>query len=128
MSDQVFSFVYSEPIQQRLDKFLVICLPDYSRSRLQGLIKDGFVRINGVLASKGGQSIEAGAQVEVRIPPPVPSDLIPENIPLQIIYENKQTLTGNPLCFACPPQPWAGTRHPAHPVRSSPRTADGRSL
>ncbi len=95
MSDQIFTFTYSDPVDQRLDKFLVSCLPDYSRSRLQGLIKDGFVKINGELAAKGGRNIETGDQVEIRIPPAVPSDLIPENIPLQIIYENKHLMVIN---------------------------------
>jgi 23S rRNA pseudouridine1911/1915/1917 synthase len=95
MSDQVFSFFYSGPVEKRLDKFLVSCLPDYSRSRLQGLVKDGFVKVNGVLAAKGGQGIENGDQVEIRIPPAVPSDLIAENIPLQIIYENQHLMVIN---------------------------------
>ncbi len=95
MSDQIFTFGYSDPVDQRLDKFLVSCLPDYSRSRLQGLIKDGFVKINGELAAKGGRSIEAGDQVEIRIPPVVPSDLIPENIPLDIIYEDEHLMVIN---------------------------------
>lgn len=95
MSDQIYSFIYSDSGQQRLDKFLVSCLPDYSRSRLQGLIKDGFVRVNGVLAVKGGQNIEEGDEVEIRIPPTVPSELIPENIPLNIIYENNRLMVIN---------------------------------
>ncbi len=95
MSDQIFTFTYSDPVDLRLDKFLVSCLPDYSRSRLQGLIKDGFVKINGELAAKGGRTIETGDQVEIRIPPVVPSDLIPENIPLQIIYENEHLMVIN---------------------------------
>ncbi len=95
MSDQIFTFVYSESVPQRLDKYLVSCLPEYSRSRLQGLIKDGFVKVNGALAAKGGQSIEEGNQIEIRIPPPVPSNLIPENIPLQIIYEDKNLMVVN---------------------------------
>ena len=95
MSDQKFTFLYSDPSPQRLDKYLVSCLPDYSRSRLQGLIKDGFVKVNGALAAKGGQNIEEGNEVEIRIPPAVPSNLIPENIPLQIIYEDTHLMVIN---------------------------------
>ena len=95
MSDKIYNFIFSDPGQQRLDKYLVSCLSDYSRSRLQGLIKDGFVRINGVLASKGGQVIEEGDEVEIRIPPNAPSELIPENIPLSIIYENSHLMVVN---------------------------------
>jgi 23S rRNA pseudouridine1911/1915/1917 synthase len=95
MSEQVLIFNNSDPGEQRLDKYLVSCLPDYSRSRLQGLIKDGFVKVDGKVASKGGQMIEASDQVEIRLPPSVPSELIPENIPLDIIFENEQLMVIN---------------------------------
>lgn len=95
MSEQVYSFLFSEAASQRLDKFLVSCLAEYSRSRLKGLVKDGFVKINGILASKGGQNLVKGDQVEIRIPPSVPSDLVPENIPLQIIFENSHLMVIN---------------------------------
>jgi 23S rRNA pseudouridine1911/1915/1917 synthase len=85
----------SEEETQRLDKFLVECMPDTSRSRLQGLIKDGFVTVDGRPAHKAGQTIEKGIRVEVRIPPPVPSDLIAEPIPLEIVFENDDLLVVN---------------------------------
>jgi len=53
MSDRVFQFTYHGEEKQRLDKFLVMCLPDLSRSRVQGLIKDGFVSVQGRVAEKG---------------------------------------------------------------------------
>jgi 23S rRNA pseudouridine1911/1915/1917 synthase len=62
---------------------------------LQGLIDDGFVSINGVAAKKSGQSIESGAEIEVRIPPPVPSALVGEDIPLNIIFENDELIIVN---------------------------------
>lgn len=95
MSDEVFRFEYDGQDDQRLDKFLVLCLPEMSRSRLQGLIRDGFVAVNGVPAVKTGQPIETGQVVSVRVPPPQPTDLIPENIPLDIIFENDQLLVIN---------------------------------
>ncbi len=95
MSDRVLEFDYDGPKGQRLDKFLVARLPDFSRSRLQGLIHDGFVLINGRTAAKAGQDLDPGARIEVRIPPPEPTDLIPEAIPLQIVFENKDLLVIN---------------------------------
>jgi 23S rRNA pseudouridine1911/1915/1917 synthase len=83
---EVFDFLKDQ--EERLDHFLVERLPEFSRSRLQGLIKDGFVAVDGVQAKKTGQKLEAGSQVEVRIPPPVPSGLVGEIIPLDIIFEN----------------------------------------
>lgn len=95
MSDQEYSFRCQEPGAQRLDKFLVSCLPDFSRSRLQGLIRDGFVRVDGVLAVKAGQVVESGDVVEVRVPPPEPSQLVPEDIPLQVVYEDRRLMVIN---------------------------------
>lgn len=73
---------------QRLDKFLVAALPDYSRSRLQALIRDGFVRVDGQLPSKAGLPLDGGEIVEVHVPPAEPVELIPEDIPLDIVYED----------------------------------------
>ena len=95
MSDRIEVFQYSEELAGRLDKFLVTCLPEFSRARIQGLIAEGFVSINSVAAKKSGQVIEAGASVEVRIPPPVPSRLIGEEIPLDIIFENDDLIVVN---------------------------------
>ena len=92
MTDRIETFQHTGESAERLDKFLVSRLPEFSRARLQGLIADGFVLVNGEPAKKSGQMLEAGAAVEVRIPPPVPSGLIPENIPLDIIFENNDLL------------------------------------
>jgi 23S rRNA pseudouridine1911/1915/1917 synthase len=95
MSDRVFQFTYHGEEKQRLDKFLVMCLPDLSRSRVQGLIKDGFVSVQGRVAEKGGLLLERGHKVTVRIPPVEPVELLPEEIPLDIIFENEDVLVIN---------------------------------
>lgn len=95
MNDRLLYFEYKQPEPQRLDKFLVSCLPEFSRARLQGLIEDGFVRVDEQPAHKSGQMLASGAQVQVRIPPPAPSDLIPEAIPLDILFENDDLLVVN---------------------------------
>jgi len=95
VSDQLLNFKYDAIEPQRLDKFLVICVPDFSRSRLQGLIQDGFVTVNGAPAKKAGQAIETGDEIGVRIPPQQPTDLIPENIPLNVIYEDEHLMVVN---------------------------------
>ncbi len=88
MSDQqlVFSFDGRQP--QRLDKFLVTCLPDFSRSRLQALIKDGLVLVDGAPALKAGQTLDRPVHVDLTIPLPNPTNLQPEAIPLDILFEN----------------------------------------
>ena len=73
---------------ERLDKVLVRSLPDFSRSRLQSLIKDGLVKVNGEVVTKTGFVVEPGQQLEVLLPPPQPTELVPENIPLNIVFEN----------------------------------------
>jgi 23S rRNA pseudouridine1911/1915/1917 synthase len=95
VSDRIENFRYEGEKAERLDKFLVTCLPEFSRARLQGLIDDGFVTINDAPAKKSGQSIDSGAEVVVRVPPPVPSGLVGEDIPLDIIFENDDLIVVN---------------------------------
>ncbi len=95
MTDRIENFHFHESQPQRLDKFLVQRLPEFSRARLQGLIADGFVLVNGQAAKKSGQMLESGANVEVRVPPPAPSGLIGEKIPLDIVFENDDLLIVN---------------------------------
>lgn len=95
MSDRLETFVFSGTPPTRLDVFLTACLPEFSRSRLQGLIRDGFVRVDGVVVTKAGRDLEPGARIEVRIPPPAPSGLTGEFIPLDIVFENADLLIVN---------------------------------
>jgi 23S rRNA pseudouridine1911/1915/1917 synthase len=80
---------------ERLDKYLVICLPEFSRARLQGLILDGFVEVNGRVAKKGGQMLGGGERVSVRIPPVQSVGLVAEDIPLDVIFENDELIVVN---------------------------------
>jgi len=95
LSDRILTFRFDKEIPERLDKFLVRQLPDFSRSRIQGLIANGFVDVNDHAAKKAGQTLESKSTVIVRIPPPVPTDLIAENIPLDILFENDDMLVVN---------------------------------
>jgi len=95
MVEEILTFIVSGAEAQRLDKFLVTCVPDFSRSRLQGLIDDGLVTINGVTARKAGQMVEAPASIQIRIPPPMPTSIEPQAIPLDIVYENENLLVVN---------------------------------
>jgi 23S rRNA pseudouridine1911/1915/1917 synthase len=95
VSDQVHHFHYEGEKGLRLDKYLVNCLPDLTRSRLQGLVEDGFVRVDGVMAVKSGMMLQGGESVEVRIPPPEPAGVQAEEIPLQIVFENDDLMIIN---------------------------------
>jgi 23S rRNA pseudouridine1911/1915/1917 synthase len=65
-----------------------------SRSRIQALIKDGRVTVNGQ-DSKGKQSVFAGDLIRIEVPDPAPIDLAPENIPLDVIYEDEDVIVIN---------------------------------
>ncbi len=95
MNAQTLHFAYAELASDRLDKFLVRCLPELSRSRLQGLIKGGMVQVNGVVIPKAGFILEAGSQVQVTIPAQQPVELAAEDIPLNIVFENTDLVVIN---------------------------------
>jgi 23S rRNA pseudouridine1911/1915/1917 synthase len=94
-SSQISTFIFDDDQSQRLDKFLVACFPDLSRSRIQRLIKDGHVTVNGELPHKSGQLLESRAFVHVIIPPIQPTLLEPEPIPLDVIFESEDLIVVN---------------------------------
>ena len=80
---------------QRLDKLLLGRNPDFSRSRIEGLIKAGFVTVNGAVAEKAGMKVSDDDEIEVEIPPPVPAIPEPEDILLDVIFEDSDMLVLN---------------------------------
>jgi len=78
----------------RLDVFLARVMPQHSRSRLQDLIKQGFVRLNGK-SSRSKESVRTGDAVEVEEPPIRSSQYRPEDIALNILYEDDDLLVLN---------------------------------
>jgi 23S rRNA pseudouridine1911/1915/1917 synthase len=95
LNEPALRFEYEGEAAARLDKFLVSCLPDFSRSRLQGLIAGGFIQVDGKPAQKSGQLVNRGAVIQVHIPEPEPTGLVPEAIPLEIIFENEDLMVVN---------------------------------
>ena len=79
----------------RLDKLLIERYPDFSRSRIEGLIKSSFVTVNGVKAEKAGMKVSEADEIVVEIPPPVPAIPEPEDIPLDVVYEDADMLVVN---------------------------------
>ena len=79
-------------MSERLDIRLTALYPDFSRSRLQGLIDAGFVKVNGEVAIKASAKVSDGDTIDVFIPPPVPAEPEPEDIPLNIIFEDDDIL------------------------------------
>ena len=95
MTGQVVEFIQPGPGAERLDKALVARMPDFSRSRLQALIKDGRVTVGEIVVGKAGHQVEAGQQVRVEVPPSVPTTLQPESIPLDVVFENDDLMVIN---------------------------------
>jgi 23S rRNA pseudouridine1911/1915/1917 synthase len=95
VNEQIRNFKYEGATGLRLDKFLTSQLPDYSRSQLQNLIKAGNVNVNGQPVTKTGFLVEHQHQVEIHLPEPEPTNLVPEDIPLDIVFENKNLMVVN---------------------------------
>jgi 23S rRNA pseudouridine1911/1915/1917 synthase len=82
-------FVVSvESAGERLDRFLVSKLAELSRSKIQSLVQDGCVRVDGV-TRKASHRVEAGECVAIEIPSPRPAGVTPESVPLEILYEDE---------------------------------------
>ena len=78
----------------RLDQYLAAHLPELSRSRIQNLIKSGDVLVNGSPA-KPKNPVSRGDSITVRIPEPEPAEAQPQDIPLDIVYEDENLLLLN---------------------------------
>jgi 23S rRNA pseudouridine1911/1915/1917 synthase len=79
----------------RLDKYLAEQLNDYSRSYIQKIISDGGVTVDGFPVYKKSELIHPGSDVEIVIPPAKDTLLQPENIPLDILFENDELIVVN---------------------------------
>ncbi len=79
----------------RLDKLLLARYPDFSRSRIEGLVKSGFVTVNGAVAEKAGMKVYETDDIAVEIPPPVPAIPEAEAIPLAVVFEDEDMLVIN---------------------------------
>lgn len=79
---------------RRLDKYLQGRLSQFSRTTLQKLIREQAVTINGKTA-KPSTKLSPGDTVDLILPPPEIKEIIPENIPLNIIYEDDDILVIN---------------------------------
>ena len=96
--------------RERLDKFLARQLPGHTRSRLQRLIDDGGVLVEGVKASKTGMELREGWSVDLEEPAEtLAHDLQPADIPLDVCYEDDSLLVVN--------KPRGLATHPASSIK-----------
>jgi 23S rRNA pseudouridine1911/1915/1917 synthase len=73
----------------RLDNFLKRRLPELSRSFIKKIIESGNVKVDGKVPKKAGELLRIGADVDVSIPDPEVTDLVPEDIDIDIVYEDE---------------------------------------
>ncbi|HJE86570.1 MAG TPA: RluA family pseudouridine synthase, partial [Levilactobacillus hammesii] len=94
----------------RLDKLVAETVPTISRSQAKGAIEAGQITIDGQVA-KPKDKPAVGAQIHIELPDPQPIDLTPENIPLDIVYEDDDVIVVNkPQGMVVHPAPG----HPNH--------------
>jgi len=72
----------------RLDRALASLFPDQSRSSLARLVEDGHVRIDTSEVRKTSHRVEAGSVVEVDFPAPAPSEIVSQDLPLTVLYQD----------------------------------------
>ena len=90
---------------ERLDAFLARSLPDLTRSAAQRLLEEGAVTLGGKPAKKNTKTAP-GDVVEVTLPDPQPVEVVPQNIPLDIVYEDADVIVVNkPVGLVVHPAP-----------------------
>jgi 23S rRNA pseudouridine1911/1915/1917 synthase len=114
--DELFEHhrIVADPKQSlvRIDKFLMDRLPNVTRTKIQGGIHEGFVKVNDK-SIKPNYKVHPGDVITVSLPePPREGDVKPENIPLNIVFEDDYLLVVNkPAGMVVHPayQNWSGT-------------------
>ncbi len=86
--------IHADVSGDRLDAFLAARLPDLSRSRIQALIREQFIIVNGQPA-KPRDAVRAGDRIGIALPEAVPLDNAPQDIPLEILFEDDDLVVLN---------------------------------
>ena len=87
MSKESFEFT-AEKEYRRLDVFLSEMLSGHTRSSVKKLIEKGCVEKNGEAVSKPSDSVSAGDTVAVSVPEPGETEIVPQDIPIEIVYQD----------------------------------------
>lgn len=110
--DQLQVAVAEGEAEQRVDLYLAERLPELSRSRVQKLIEQGQVVINDQVCHSKKLIVEPGDLIQICLPAPAALEVLPEAIPLDILYEDESLLIVNkPVGLVVHPAPghWQGT-------------------
>ncbi|MBG0787075.1 MAG: RluA family pseudouridine synthase [Anaerolineaceae bacterium] len=95
MKVQEHQFIIPSGEDLRVDKFLAEQLPDVSRSQIKNLIESGNVILDDIVVEKAGAKARPGSVVRIDVPVDDSDGLVPEDIPLDIIYEDDQVIVIN---------------------------------
>jgi 23S rRNA pseudouridine1911/1915/1917 synthase len=85
---ETVEFAMPEGAAERIDLVLTRLVPELSRSRAQGLIRDGHARCNGVTIREPKHRVKPGALLALDLPAPLPAAPAGENIPLTVVFED----------------------------------------
>ena len=84
----------SDRAGERLDQFVASCVAELSRAAVHRLIESGDIRVNGETA-KPSLKVKEGDHIRVAVPSPVAAEAAPEDIPLDILYEDRDIIVVN---------------------------------
>src|SRR3954452_7281873 len=86
-----YRFRLSKKLTRRIDQYLVDRVPYLSRNNVQRLIDEGMVRVNGK-PIKASYRPKEGDEIDMVAPPKPVSELVPEDIPLDVVFEDEHLL------------------------------------
>lgn len=95
MKQTVYRFDVEGEAEVRVDKFLAEQLPDISRSQIKRFIESGHVTLDGLTVEKAGAKAKPGSVVEILVVEENQDGLVPEHIPLDIIFEDEHVILVN---------------------------------
>lgn len=90
-----FEFEVEAETDIRVDKYLAEQLPEISRSQIKRLIESGNVMLDGFVVTKAGTKVNTGSRLEIQVDLGQDDGLVPEDISLNILYEDEQVIVVN---------------------------------
>jgi 23S rRNA pseudouridine1911/1915/1917 synthase len=95
MNDKITKLTATQAGNIRIDKFLTSSLSDITRSKVQYLIKNGYILLGNEPITDSAYKVKVGDEFTVQIPPVKPTNIKPKNIDLNIVYEDEYLVVIN---------------------------------
>jgi len=110
---------------ERLDRYLSGALPGLSRARIQQLIGEGLVSL-GDAEARPSARLKGNEKITVLVPPPRPVDLVPENLPVAVLFEDNHLMVVEKQAgMVVHPSPGHGAGTLVHALLSRPGSLSG---